>query len=135
MLEEMIPRGGARVQEGGNWWQEEIKSWDDSEHQQYEDLIEMGFAVNNTLWVSGPACFATILKWNWESWCACVGVYVWEWGSMVLLMAPQHGTWEVPGSPLRISLLINRCSFLSAPCKCVLAFSSAAKCCIGAYES
>lgn len=73
MLEEMIPRGGARVQEGGNWWKEEIKSWDDSE-QQYGDLIEMGFAVNNTLWVSGPACFATILKWNWESWCACLGV-------------------------------------------------------------
>lgn len=54
---------------------------------------------------------------------------------MVLVMVVQHGTWEVPGSPLRISLHINRSSFLSAPCKCVLAFSSAAKCCIGAYES
>lgn len=62
--------------------------------------------------------------------CVRVGVY-----PRVLLMVLQYDTWEVPGSPLRISLHINRCSFLSAPCKCVLAFSSVAKCCTGAYES
>lgn len=38
------------MQGGGNGWPEEIKSWDGPEHpQQYGGLIELGFAVNNTL--------------------------------------------------------------------------------------
>lgn len=133
MLEEMISL--RRRQEGGSGGQEEIKSQDGPERPRSGGVIELGFAVNNTLWVSVPALPPTILKWNPEPRCACVGADVWEWGSMVLSMALQQETWEVPGSPLRISLHINRRSFLSAPCKCVLAFSSVAKGCIGAYES